>query len=63
MTANFREWRHVFKLRCDGAAHPQIRQLMLPLLAEFNRRVPVLFDDLREKYAADIEGFKSLPQR
>ena len=63
MTANFREWRHVFKLRCDTAAHPQIRQIMLPLLAEFNRRVPVIFDDLREKFATDIEGFKSLPQR
>lgn len=63
MTANFREWRHVFKLRCDTAAHPQIRQVMLPLLAEFSRRVPVLFDDLRERFAADIAGFKRLPQR
>ena len=60
MTANFREWRHVFRLRCDGAAHPQIRQLMLPLLDEFSRRVPVLFGDLRERFAQDIERFKTL---
>ncbi|MFK4763451.1 FAD-dependent thymidylate synthase [Desulfobaculum sp. SPO524] len=60
MTANLREWRHVFKLRCDGAAHPQIREVMLPLLDEFARRVPVVFDDLREKFSRDIEKFRQL---
>lgn len=33
MTCNLREWRHVLNLRCAGAAHPQIRELMLPLLS------------------------------
>lgn len=60
MTANLREWRHVFKLRCDGAAHPQIREVMLPLLDEFARRVPVVFDDLREKFSRDIEKFRQM---
>jgi thymidylate synthase (FAD) len=60
MTANLREWRHVFKLRCDGAAHPQIREVMLPLLDEFARRLPVVFDDLREKFSRDIENFRQL---
>ena len=50
MTANMREWRHVLKLRCDTPAHPQIRQVMLPLLAEFNRRLPALFDDLAARF-------------
>lgn len=27
-TANFREWRHILKLRLDKAAHPQMRELM-----------------------------------
>ena len=45
-TANIREWRHIFKLRCDKAAHPQMRQVMLPLLAAFQGRIPLLFDDL-----------------
>lgn len=44
--ANLREWRHIFKLRCDKAAHPQMVALMRPLLAEVKRRVPVLFGDL-----------------
>lgn len=28
MTANFREWRHVFKMRLDKAAHPSMWRLM-----------------------------------
>ena len=49
MTANFREWRHVFKLRCSKAAHPQIREVMLPLLEEMNKRFPPLFEDVYEE--------------
>ncbi len=46
MTANLREWRHILKLRTAKAAHPQMRQLMVPLLAEFQKRIPVVFDDI-----------------
>lgn len=46
MTANFREWRHVFRLRTAKAAHPQMRQLMRPLLAECRKRWPGVFDDV-----------------
>ncbi|MCF8038570.1 MAG: FAD-dependent thymidylate synthase [Desulfohalobiaceae bacterium] len=50
MTANLREWRHVLRLRCSKPAHPQIREVMFPLLKEFKERIPVLFDDLYELY-------------
>ncbi len=50
VTANIREWRHIFNLRCSSASHPQIRQIMLPMLKEFHSRIPVLFDALYEKY-------------
>lgn len=56
MTCNLREWRHVFSLRCSPAAHPQMRQIMLPLLADFHKRIPVLFDDLFERYKEDISS-------
>ena len=46
VTANIREWRNIFKLRCDKAAHPQIRELMTSLLTEFKNRIPVVFDDI-----------------
>lgn len=47
MTANLREWRHVLSLRCAPAAHPQMRQLMIPVLDEFQKHLPELFDDLK----------------
>lgn len=46
MTTNPREWRHIFRLRCDRAAHPQMRELMRPLLTEFQARWPALFNDI-----------------
>ena len=46
MTANLREWKHVFKLRCDKTAHPQMRQLMVPLMLEFKRWLPEIYDDI-----------------
>ena len=49
VTGNWREWRHFFKLRCDKAAHPQIREVAVPLLEEMHKRIPVLFDDVYEE--------------
>ena len=49
MTANLREWRHFFKIRTSKAAHPQMREVAIPLLTEFNSRIPVVFDDIAER--------------
>jgi len=46
ITANIREWRHIFKLRCAKAAHPDMRRLMIPLLNNVSKMFPVLFDDV-----------------
>ena len=48
MTANLREWRHFLKLRTAKAAHPQMRELTVPLLHELQERIPVVFDDIVE---------------
>lgn len=48
VTANLREWRHIIRLRISSRAHPQIRELMIPLLKELKKRIPVLFDDIAE---------------
>ena len=45
-TANLRQWRHIFKLRTSKAAHPQMREIMIPLLQEFKDKIPVMFDDI-----------------
>ena len=47
MTANLREWMHIFKLRTSKAAHPQMRELMIPLLEKMKTLVPVIFDDIK----------------
>lgn len=46
VTANYREWRNIFKLRTPVAAHPQMRELMCPLLLELQKKIPVVFDDI-----------------
>jgi thymidylate synthase (FAD) len=46
MTANLREWRHVFKLRTSQKAHPEMRQLMIPLCYDFKKMIPYLYDDI-----------------
>lgn len=50
MTANIREWRHFLNLRCDPAAHPQMREVALLLLDKLHDAVPVCFDDIWEKW-------------
>ncbi|MFA7165126.1 MAG: FAD-dependent thymidylate synthase [Desulfoplanes sp.] len=57
VTANLREWRHIFRLRCASPAHPQIRQIMLPMLADFHERIPVVFEDLYDMFEQDILAF------
>lgn len=47
ITANYREWRAFFKLRTAPSAHPQIREVAIPLLAELQKKIPVVFDDIR----------------
>lgn len=58
MTCNIREWRHILTLRCSQAAHPAIRQILIPLLLKFKKDMPELFSDIeydtefpKEKYA------------
>lgn len=46
VTANFREWRHILKLRTSKAAHPQMREIMIPLLAKLQETIPVIFDSI-----------------
>jgi thymidylate synthase (FAD) len=46
VTANVREWRHIFKMRCASSAHWEIRRTMRNLLEEFKHCWPILFEDL-----------------
>jgi thymidylate synthase (FAD) len=45
MTADFTEWRHVFRLRTQKAAHWEIRTVMCKLLLAFQKLFPSVFED------------------
>jgi thymidylate synthase (FAD) len=45
-TTNLRCWRHILIMRTSLEAHPQMRQVTIPLLAEFQKTFPILFDDI-----------------
>ena len=45
-TMNLREWRHFFRLRTSMRAHPQIREIAIPLLKDMQTQIPVIFDDI-----------------
>lgn len=46
VTANYREWRHILKLRTAKNAHRDMRYLMGQLLKELKEKLPVIFEDI-----------------
>ena len=47
ISANLREWKHIFTLRTSKAAHPQMREIMIPLRKRCRELIPVIFDEER----------------
>ena len=45
VSANLREWKHIFFMRCSDVAHPDVRNLMRNLKKEFQKNIPIIFDD------------------
>ncbi|HAP67399.1 MAG TPA: FAD-dependent thymidylate synthase [Nitrospinae bacterium] len=45
ISANFREWRHVLKERCDKAAQWEIRETALEILKILKNYAPVVFEN------------------
>ena len=46
VTTNLREWRLILNQRTSPQAHPDMRELMLPLLEELKESYPVFFGDI-----------------
>jgi thymidylate synthase (FAD) len=53
MTANFREYRNIFRLRCDSHAQWEIRLMAKGMLSILNDKCHNVFQDLAEKYLSD----------
>ena len=45
-SGNLRNWRHFLLMRTTKESHPQMREVTIPLLAQFQARIPLLFDDI-----------------
>ena len=59
ITYNLRMWRHFFIMRTTREAHPQMKQVSIPLLKEFQDNIPILFDDI-EPNAKQSESMRLL---
>lgn len=46
VTGNLRNWRHMLIMRTTRETHPQFREVSIPLLAQFQERIPILFEDI-----------------
>ena len=61
VTANLREWKHIFFLRCAPDAHPQMRELMIPLREKFMQLIPEIFVE-RNLTGISLENWNKLSE-
>jgi thymidylate synthase (FAD) len=57
VTGNLRNWRLFFLMRTSKETHPDFRRITIPMLEEFKRVVPILFDDI-ELNARQIDNLR-----
>jgi thymidylate synthase (FAD) len=50
VSANFREWRHVFQVRCHRRAQWEIRDACVEMLKLLNQQAPHVFTDLAGEF-------------
>ena len=46
VTGNLRNWRHFLLMRTTKETHPQMRQVTIPLLKEFQENIPIFYEDI-----------------
>jgi len=57
VTGNLRNWRHFFLMRTSKETHPDFRRISIPMLEEFKKVVPSLYDDI-EPNVRQIDNLK-----
>ncbi len=57
ITANFRELRHIFTVRCHPRAHWEIRRICLKMLETMKEKAPIVFSD----FVIDYENESAYP--
>jgi thymidylate synthase (FAD) len=46
VSGNLRNWRHFFLMRTSNETHPDFKRISVPMLAEFQRVIPLLYADI-----------------
>ena len=46
MTGNLRSFRHLFLMRSTKETHPAMKDVIIPLLEEFQAKIPLLYNDI-----------------
>jgi thymidylate synthase (FAD) len=54
VTGNLRNWRWFFMARTTSETHPDFDRVTIPLLAEFKRLIPILYDDIEPNIKQSI---------
>src|SRR3990167_7062849 len=49
VTYNLRQWRLFFLMRTCAEAHPQMREVTIPLLTEFQATIPIIYEDIEPR--------------
>ena len=57
ITGNLRNWRHFLLMRTTKEAHPQMREVTIPLLKEFQEKIPIFYEDI-EPEAKQADNLK-----
>jgi thymidylate synthase (FAD) len=55
VTANIREWFHIFSLRAQPEAHPAMRSIMYEVLRKFVTLYPFIFGRIKEYLPEQVE--------
>lgn len=58
ITANLREWIHIFEMRADTPAHPIIRGVAKEILKEFYKQVPSIYEEKYDKFIGNDKDTK-----
>lgn len=59
MTGNLRAWRYFFMARTTKESHPDFVRVTDPLLAAFQHRIPLLYDDIKPLQKQSISMAKA----
>lgn len=54
ISANFREFRHIFSVRCGPQAQWEIREVCRRMLSELHRHAPHVFGDLIDRFGIPV---------